>query len=85
MTTARIVDADGHIMEPPDLWIENLEVRFKHRAMRLRTDDEGLEYLEIDGQKSKVLNGGRLGSMGLLGRRGGTPGGGDVRARLARL
>ena len=66
MTTARIVDADGHIMEPPDLWIENLEARFKHRAMRLRTDDEGLEYLEIDGQKSKVLNGGQLGSMGLL-------------------
>ena len=50
MTTSRIVDADGHIMEPPDLWIDNLESKFKSRAMRLRSDDEGLEYLEIDGQ-----------------------------------
>ncbi len=66
MATSRIVDADGHIMEPPNLWTDNLESRFKNRAMRLRTDNEGLEYLEIDGKKSKVLNGGQLGSLGLL-------------------
>ena len=66
MTTSRIADADGHIMEPPNLWIDNLESRFKERAMRLRADDDGLEYLEINGQKSKVLNGGQLGSLGLL-------------------
>ena len=66
MATSRIVDADGHIMEPPNLWIDNLESRFKKRAMRLRADNEGLEYLEIDGKMSKVLNGGQLGSLGLL-------------------
>ena len=66
MTTARIVDADGHIMEPPNLWIDNLESRYKDRAMRLRTDNQGLEYLEIDGKQSRVLNGGQLGSLGLL-------------------
>ena len=66
MATSRIVDADGHIMEPPNLWTDNLESRFKKRAMRLRADNEGLEYLEIDGKMSKVLNGGQLGSLGLL-------------------
>ena len=66
MARARIVDADGHIMEPPNLWTDNLESRFKDRAMRLRLDDDGLEYLEINGRKSKVLNGGQLGSLGLL-------------------
>ena len=66
MTSARIVDADGHIMEPPNLWIDNLESRYKDRAMRLRTDNQGLEYLEIDGKQSRVLNGGQLGSLGLL-------------------
>ena len=66
MTTARIVDADGHIMEPANLWIDHLESRFKERAMSVRTDNEGLEYLQIDGKKSRVLNGGQLGSLGLL-------------------
>lgn len=66
MGNPRVVDADGHIMEPTNLWVDNLESRFKARAMRLRADENGLEYLEIDGKKSKVLNGGQLGSLGLL-------------------
>ena len=66
MPRSRVVDADGHIMEPVDLWVDNLESRFKDRAMRLRNDDDGLEYLEIDGKKSRVLNGGQLGFLGTL-------------------
>ena len=37
------VDADGHIMEPPNLWEEYLEEEFKPRALRIGVDDEGYE------------------------------------------
>ena len=45
-----VIDADGHILEPPDLWERYLEPRYRDRALRIRTDDEGLEYLEIGGK-----------------------------------
>ena len=48
------VDADGHILEAPDLWEQYLEPRYRERALRLRTDAQGLEYLEINGAPSKV-------------------------------
>ena len=58
MAVSKVVDADGHIMEPSDLWEKNLEPRYRDRAMRIAKDDAGLEYLEIDRKKSEVLNGG---------------------------
>ena len=61
------VDADGHIMEPPDLWENYLEPEYRDRAIRLRKDENGLEYLEIDGKKSKALQGGTLGTLGAIG------------------
>ena len=39
------IDADGHILEPAWLWEEYLEERYKSRAMRIKTDEEGLEYI----------------------------------------
>ena len=44
------VDGDGHILEPPDLWTRYMEPRYRDRALRIRQDDRGLEYLEIDGR-----------------------------------
>jgi predicted TIM-barrel fold metal-dependent hydrolase len=61
------VDADGHILEPPDLWEQYLEARFADRALRIRVDDDGYEYLEIDQQPSARS---RRGSLGLLGAMG---------------
>jgi len=61
------VDADGHILEPPDLWENYLEAKFKPRALRIGVDDDGFEYLEIDGNPSKRS---RKGSLGLLGAMG---------------
>lgn len=61
------IDADGHILEPADLWENYLEDRYRERALRIRVDDEGYEYLEIDGQPSKRS---RKGSLGLLGAMG---------------
>lgn len=45
------VDADGHILEPPDLWENYLEDAYRDRALRVKVDDDGLEYLEIDGTR----------------------------------
>src|SRR5580765_4336445 len=38
MTMGRelVVDADGHVCEPADLWERNLPARFRDRALRLR-------------------------------------------------
>jgi predicted TIM-barrel fold metal-dependent hydrolase len=62
------IDADGHVLEPPDLWARYLEPQYRDRALRLRTDAQGLEYLEIDGAPSKVVRGGMLGMLGGMGR-----------------
>ena len=61
---SRAIDADGHILEAADLWERYLEPAHRDRAMRLRTDAQGLEYLEIDGAPSKVVRGGMLGMLG---------------------
>ncbi len=61
------VDGDGHILEPPDLWENYLESKFVDRALRVRVDDDGLEYLEIDGRPSKRTRKGSLGVMGAMG------------------
>lgn len=66
MGASKVVDADGHIMEPSDLWEENLPTEYRDRAFRIRKDERGVEYMEIDGKKSEVLFGGGLASFGHL-------------------
>ncbi len=61
------VDADGHILEPPDLWEQYLPAPLKDRALRIGVDDDGFEYLEVDGRPSHRS---RRGSLGLLGAMG---------------
>lgn len=61
------IDADGHVLEPADLWEDYLEARYRERALRIRVDEDGLEYLEIDGCKSERTNHGSLGMLGAMG------------------
>lgn len=61
------IDADGHVLEPPDLWENYLEERYQDRALRIRVDDNGFEYLEIDGRASARSNNGSLGVLGAMG------------------
>ena len=65
--SGEVVDADGHIMEPSDLWEKNIEPRYRDRALRIRKDEQGLEYMEIDGRKSKIMNGGSFGGYSGIG------------------
>lgn len=57
MQLGRIIDADGHILEPPNLWKENLPKKFKDRNLGIVRDEEGWECLEIDGKISDVIRG----------------------------
>jgi len=62
-TSGRVVDADGHVLEPADTWQRYLEPAFRDRAIRIDRDANGYEVLMIDGQPLKTLRG-QLGALG---------------------
>lgn len=64
-----IIDADGHILEPPDLWENYLEEKYRARAIRIKRDDQGMEYLEYDGKPAERMRHGVLHSLGAMGRK----------------
>jgi uncharacterized protein len=61
------VDADGHILEPPDLWETYIDPKFRDRALRFRIDEDGLEELEIDGKRSQMSRRGFPSTLGAMG------------------
>ena len=61
------IDADGHILEPPDMWERYLEPRFRHLALRIVRDSDGLEELEIGGRRSSVSTHGMPSLLGVMG------------------
>ena len=44
----RIVDADGHILEPLDLWDRYIDPNFRDRAPRIVRGENGKERLVIE-------------------------------------
>src|SRR5229473_2777647 len=64
---AGAVDADGHILEPADLWENYIEEKYKPKALRLRRDQQGVEYIEIGGRPSKFQRGERLSRFAAMG------------------
>jgi predicted TIM-barrel fold metal-dependent hydrolase len=61
------VDADGHILEPPDLWETYLEPQYRDRALRFIRDANGLEALEIGGAPSIMSRKGFPSTLGAMG------------------
>lgn len=61
------IDADGHVLEPPDLWESYLEAKYQPRALRIKVDNDGFEYLEIDQKPSLRTVKGTLGILGAMG------------------
>jgi hypothetical protein len=61
------IDADGHVLEPPDLWERYLEPKYRDRALRIRTDSNGMEYFEMDGKPSWAGYPGFPGQLGGMG------------------
>jgi predicted TIM-barrel fold metal-dependent hydrolase len=48
------MDADGHIIEPPDLWQTYIEPKFRDRALRVDYDADGLEVVVIDNKPHEL-------------------------------
>ncbi len=96
MTASKVIDADGHVTEPADLWERYLEPAWRPRAIRIARNAAGLETLLIDGKPHHVYAPGTLGVLGGIGmdatkllepgvytyRDGCPPGGYDSQARL---
>ena len=61
------VDADGHILEPDWLWTQYLEAAYQDKAMGIRTDEDGFEYLQLDAKPSRRTVKGSLGLLGAMG------------------
>src|SRR2546428_9850797 len=70
MTRAyNVVDADGHILEPLDLWDKYMDPEFRERRPRFVIDDNGKERLSVEG---KLLGNPRgIGSLGSVAARQG--------------
>jgi predicted TIM-barrel fold metal-dependent hydrolase len=67
LSFAGAVDADGHILEPPDLWETYIDPKYRDRALRIVVDENGLEELEIGGQRSKLSRRGFPSTLGAMG------------------
>jgi uncharacterized protein len=61
------VDADGHVLEPPDLWENYIDPKYRDRALRIVTDENGLEELEIGGVRSRMSRNGFPSTLGAMG------------------
>ncbi len=65
-----VIDADGHILEPLDLWDKYIEPKFRDRAPRLVKGENGKERLVMD--ENVVGDGNRgIGRIGAVGARQG--------------
>ena len=70
MSTQKIgpaVDADGHILEPADLWQKYIDPKYRDRAVRIDHDEKGWEVLMFDNKPAEVVRGtlGALGGVGM--------------------
>ena len=63
------VDADGHVLEDAGLWDRYIEARYRDRALRMKRDADGLEYLEIGGMPSKRTRKGYPATLGRMGQK----------------
>jgi predicted TIM-barrel fold metal-dependent hydrolase len=65
-----IIDADGHVLEPLDLWEKYIDPAYRDRAPKMIIDTDGKERLFVEGQvlgSSKGFN-----VVGAIGSREGT-------------
>ena len=65
---ATFVDIDGHIMEPSNLWADYIDPEYRDHALKIARDENGLEYLDVDGVKSWFGRNGGLGALGAIGK-----------------
>ena len=54
MTT--IIDADGHLLEPPSVWQEYTEPAYRAQVIQIAKDAEGIDCLKINGELRRDRN-----------------------------
>jgi hypothetical protein len=63
--TYNVIDADGHILEPLDLWERYIDPKVRERRSWFVIDENGKERLSVEG---KLLGNPRgIGSLGSIG------------------
>ena len=68
-TNELVIDCDGHILEPPDLWEKYLEPKYRDRALKIRVGPDGFEQLLVDCKPSTIARPGQLATLGGMGKR----------------
>jgi predicted TIM-barrel fold metal-dependent hydrolase len=70
-----VIDADGHVLEPPDLWEKYIDPQFRAGCPKLIFTEEGGEILRIEGDNAIDMRRGKrpvkLGALGTIGARAG--------------
>ena len=59
------VDADGHVLEPRETWLDYIDPAFRERAIRIAIDDRGDEMLLVDGRPLEAMRNGLAGLGGI--------------------
>ena len=67
--TYNVIDADGHVLEPIDIWDKYIDPKFRDRAPRIVRDTDGKERLDVEGQVLGSQKG--FGVIGAIGARQG--------------
>src|SRR5437773_11675103 len=67
------IDADGHILEPPDTWEKYIDPQYRDRAIRITKGRDGLEILEIGGGAAQHPPPRQGAQPGAVGKEGGGP------------
>ena len=67
VTIDNAVDADGHILEPPNLWVDYIDPKYRDQALKIVVDENGLEELEIGGKRSMMSRRGFPSTLGTMG------------------
>jgi len=62
------IDADSHVLEPPDVWQRYVEPRWRERAVRVVRADDGRDVLLVDGKPARLTTSEMLGDFGGMGR-----------------
>jgi predicted TIM-barrel fold metal-dependent hydrolase len=63
-----VIDADGHVLEPPDVWERYLDPADRGRAIRVRRGVDGRDVLEIAGRPARLTTAEMLGGFGGMGK-----------------
>src|SRR5215470_11040552 len=69
--TYNVIDSDGHVLEPPDFWVNYLDPKYRDRTPQVFVDTDGKERLRIEGRV--YGSGPGLSFAGAIGMRDGAP------------